>query len=114
MTTSHKKSFRDRVHTNLDPAHWPHKGLSSLNKVIAFVVLLCVVSAILETEPLLSTEYATIFTVLNRVFLYLFSVEYLLRVWAMGKTQDRTAGHPKGTADSSPSKQRGECLSVRR
>lgn len=83
--TSPRKTLRIKFHTNIDPACWPRSGLSPFNKIIVIMVLACVTSAVLETEPLLSTEYASTFAILNIFFLYAFSVEYLLRVWAMGE-----------------------------
>jgi len=79
------KMMRKFFHTHLDPTCWPHSGLSPLNKVIVILVLACVMSAVLETEPTLSTAYASSFALLNKVFLYVFSVEYLLRLWVVGE-----------------------------
>ena len=77
--------LRNWLYINLDPLSWPHTGLSLLNKLIAIFVLTGVASAILETEPLLAKEYATSFIIVNKVFLYVFTLEYIMRVWAMGE-----------------------------
>ena len=83
--------MRKSLHIHLDPTCWPHSGLSLLNKIIVMLVLACVVSAVLETEPALATAYSSTFAVLNKVFLYAFSVEYVLRVWTVGE-DDRYTG----------------------
>lgn len=86
QSTKHQKStLRNKIFINLDPVSWPHSGLSPLNKIITLVVLICVISAILETEPIIAKPYATIFSILNDIFLYIFTVEYLFRLWVMGE-----------------------------
>ena len=74
---------RKALYRELDPEAREENGLSWLNKLIAFLVLLCVVSAVLETEPLLSRKFRSTFANLNKLFLYVFTIEYLVRLWVM-------------------------------
>jgi len=84
-------NLRNKLHTHLDPTCWTHRGLSPLNKIIVLLVLAGVASAVLETEPTLSTTYASTFSILNQMFLYAFSIEYVLRLWSVGE-DDRYQG----------------------
>ena len=81
-------SFRKAIYRQLDPEAYREKGLSVTNKLISLLVVMCVISAILETEPLLSGAYAHSFEALNTIFLVVFTIEYLARIWAMSEREE--------------------------
>ncbi|MGO3353907.1 MAG: ion transporter [Halomonas sp.] len=60
-------------------------GLSLLNKVICALILVASFAAILETEPTLRQRAPGLFSVLETAFVVIFTVEYLLRLYAMGE-----------------------------
>ncbi|MGP9807133.1 ion transporter [Halomonas sp. AOP12-C2-37] len=60
-------------------------GLSLLNKVICALILVASFAAILETEPTLRQRAPGLFYVLETAFVVIFTVEYLLRLYAMGE-----------------------------
>lgn len=66
---------------HIDPHAWPQEGLSPFNKIICTAILLSTLLAILETEPVLTENYQSLFFGLNLVFFALFSVELLLRIY---------------------------------
>jgi voltage-gated potassium channel len=57
-------------------------GLSAVNKVIVFVVLLSILGVILETEPTIYDPYTLLFQWFEWVILTFFIIEYALRVWS--------------------------------
>lgn len=79
------RKLKRRLFLNLDTESWPLKGLSPLNRVITVFVLASVFSVILETEQTLITSYHSYFTFANSVFLYVFTIEYIIRFWVMGE-----------------------------
>lgn len=60
-------------------------GLSVTNKVICVLILLAALTAILETEPTLRMLLPYLFPTLEAVFVVIFIVEYLLRLYAIGE-----------------------------
>lgn len=78
-------NIQTRLYTNLDPEKWPHQGLSQVNKIILSLIILSVFVAIIESEPNIKNISLNIFYIFNFIFAVLFSIEYILRVWAMGK-----------------------------
>jgi hypothetical protein len=46
-----KKSLRARLHAQLEPTAWPGEGLSPLNRVIAAVIVLSVLTATWRPSP---------------------------------------------------------------
>jgi voltage-gated potassium channel len=69
----------------LYPPAWTGTGLSPLNTILLLVVLISIVAAILQSEPVVHTAFPTVFRVLTLVFAILFSVEYVVRLWAMAE-----------------------------
>lgn len=76
---------RASLHRQLAPEAWPRAGLSPLNKLICALILLASVAAVLETEPTLRRLAPGLFTTLEAVFVSLFVLEYLLRLYAVGE-----------------------------
>ena len=60
-------------------------GLSMTNKWILGIILFSILVAVMESEPMLSNRYPGAFWFTNILFAVLFSVEYILRLWAIGE-----------------------------
>jgi len=67
--------------TQIDPQSWQREGLSPFNKFICAAILLSTFMAIVETEPVLTVSYPSVFFWLNLLFLAIFSIELLLRIY---------------------------------
>ncbi|WP_163558015.1 ion transporter [Halomonas sp. NO4] len=76
---------RAALHRQLAPEAWPRPGLSPLNQLICVLILLASLAAVLETEPTLRRLAPGLFTTLEVVFVTLFVLEYLLRLYAVGE-----------------------------
>ncbi|GHG69849.1 potassium transporter Kef [Alishewanella longhuensis] len=70
-----------RLTAQIDPQSWQHEGLSPFNKFICFAIILSTFMAIVETEPVLTQGYPQVFFWLNILFLVIFSIELLLRIY---------------------------------
>lgn len=70
-----------RLTIQIDPQSWQSEGLSPFNKFICLAILLSTFMAIVETEPVLTQGYPQVFFWLNILFLVIFSVELLLRIY---------------------------------
>jgi len=71
----------------LYPPAWTGAGLSPLNSVILTIVLLSIVAAIVQSEPVVRSALPGVFTILTLVFAVLFTIEYIIRLWAMAEDQ---------------------------
>ncbi|NQV82578.1 MAG: ion transporter [Rhodospirillales bacterium] len=78
-------TVRARLYRSLDPEAWPTPGLSPLNRAVTTIVFFSIVAAILESEPEVHKVSPEGFALLNIVIVMLFTVEYVLRLWAMGE-----------------------------
>lgn len=65
----------------LEPADWPHRGLSPLNAIICVLIVAASVVAILETEETLVREHEHLFTLCELILGIAFLIEYLVRLW---------------------------------
>ena len=81
-------SMRARVYMHLEPAAWPHKGLSPANRVLAGLILLAVFFAVVETEPVVVERRNTAIATIEAFFTLVFLVEYVLRVWVASEKPD--------------------------
>jgi len=77
--------LRIKLYRQFYPKAWTGQGLSPVNLFIIIFVLASVVTVALETEKSISEPYAEIFQTLNIVFLLVFSIEYITRIWVMGE-----------------------------
>ena len=77
--------MRKQLYTQLDPRAWPNNGLSPLNRIIAVVIVLSVLTAVLETEVTLRMTYSDWFRIANLIFGVLFTIEYVARLYAVGE-----------------------------
>lgn len=76
---------RATLYRQLAPEVWYQSGLSPLNKIICAVIVLASLVALLETEPTLRVLAPELFSALERAFVTLFILEYLLRLYAVGE-----------------------------
>jgi voltage-gated potassium channel len=72
--------FRQALFRQFDPSA-RESGLSIVNRLVIFLILAAVASAVIETEPTISTGKEWLFRVLELAFGVVFLVEYLLRLW---------------------------------
>jgi voltage-gated potassium channel len=82
------RSWRRWLYVNLHPSAWHKRGLSPLNRLIAFAILLAVGLAILQSEPTIHAGNERLFRAAEIVFAVLFLAEYVARVWAEGENPD--------------------------
>jgi voltage-gated potassium channel len=72
-------TLRARVHDSLDPND---RRLTAVEVVIALAIVASVGFAVLETEPLMVGRAKRLFLWAEAVFLLVFGVEYLARIWS--------------------------------
>jgi len=84
-------SLRRFVANSLDPSLKTTPGLSLANKIIMLIIGVSLVFAILETEPLIYRNNETVFLIAEWVFMIVFSVEYIARVWASIENPNHTS-----------------------
>ncbi len=76
---------RARIYRQMDPQAWDRPGLSGVNWTILTLVLISVAVAIVQSERTVRDAIPDIFDGLTALFAVLFSVEYVVRLWAMGE-----------------------------
>ncbi|RUO40091.1 potassium channel protein [Aliidiomarina taiwanensis] len=77
--------LRRLLYKHLEPAGWSRPGLSPANLFISALIVISVVAAILETEPVLRDNYLGLFLWIENSFFIVFLIEYALRVYAVGE-----------------------------
>lgn len=88
-------SLRARVHTLLDA---DDAGTSRAEQFVdtglLLLVILNVVAVVLESVPRLKTNYQAWFTAIELISVYLFTFEYILRLWSA--VENRRYSHKLG------------------
>jgi voltage-gated potassium channel len=79
-------TWRQRAHTQLEPRAWPGGGLSPTNKAVCVLIVLSALVAIVETEPGIHGGHERLFSILNWLFVVLFTLEYGVRLWASAES----------------------------
>lgn len=79
---SRSNEWRHRCFVQLDPSAWRSGGLSPTNRFLTTAIVLSVVIAILDSEPLINQRWGLEMAWLERILGLVFVVEYLLRAWA--------------------------------
>jgi voltage-gated potassium channel len=74
-------SLRRRLHLQLDPRARQARGLSTINRVLAILILVATALAIAETEPVLTRGHMQAFEHAEMALGTIFLVEYLARLW---------------------------------
>ena len=86
---------RQKIHILLHPELGESKADKAINIFIITLIVLNVIAVIVETVPSLHDNYKRYFDLFDQVSVYIFTVEYLLRVWSC--THDpRYSGSFKG------------------
>jgi voltage-gated potassium channel len=75
------RPLRAEVYRQLDPSAWRGKGLSPVNYVIVLLIIVAVVEAVLDTEPLISNGHELLMDRMEFGLGLIFLVEYLARLW---------------------------------
>lgn len=82
-----RPTLRQRLHEQLEPRAWPTRGLSPVNRFLAFFILAGTAVVIAETEPLLAARYGPLFKAVELTLGVVFTLEYGLRIWAVAETE---------------------------
>ena len=77
--------YKAALYRQLAPEARQQLGLSILNQVIGVLILLASLTAILETEPTLRASVPWLFPMLETIFVVVFIIEYLLRLYSIGE-----------------------------
>jgi voltage-gated potassium channel len=77
--------MRRWLYEQLDPAARTEGGLSPINRVVMAVIFVAVTVSVLETESTIVSRSPELFIVIDTIFGSLFTLEYLLRLWAIGE-----------------------------
>ncbi len=62
----------------------PDSKLTNLTRAIYFVILLSIITIVLESEPSISSGNESKFLTLNYIFGFIFLIEYICRLYAVG------------------------------
>ena len=82
MCSKHRPGWLKRaIRAELDP-HETTRGLSKTNKLLCGVILTAVASAVIETEPTISSHHERFFRLLELSFGAIFATELLVRGWS--------------------------------
>ena len=73
------------MYRQMDPLAWEGTGLSPVNSTILSIVVLSILAAVLQSEKLVREAVPFLFDALTALFAVLFTVEYVVRLWAMGE-----------------------------
>ena len=76
-----EQALRKAVYRHLEPAAWPKKGLSPINIFLVVLIIVAVVQAVIETEPLIAQGREQMFDYLELCIGVVFLIEYVARVW---------------------------------
>jgi voltage-gated potassium channel len=74
-------AWRHRFFVHLDPAAWHAGGLSPINRFLTTAIVLSVVIAILDSEPLIHQRWGVWMALVEKCLGVVFIVEYLVRAW---------------------------------
>ncbi len=75
------RSLRLKAYRQLEPTAWPGTGLSPVNLFLVALIVIAVVAAIVETEPMIAGGRELFFEDLELAIGVIFLTEYAARVW---------------------------------
>ena len=75
------KSLRLKAYRQLEPSAWRGKGLSPVNLFLVFLIILAVIEAVIDTEPMISRGREQLLSDIELGLGLIFLVEYAARVW---------------------------------
>lgn len=81
VPTSAHRSWRRRVFVHLEPSAWASGSLSPANRFLTVAIVLSVLIAILDSEPLIHQRWGALLGWTETVLGVVFIAEYLLRAW---------------------------------
>jgi len=73
--------FRKKVYRQLEPTAWRRKGLSPTNHFLVYLIIIAVIEAVLDTEPVISTGRELLLNNIEFGLGLIFLVEYVARAW---------------------------------
>ena len=73
--------FRKKVYRQLEPTAWRRKGLSPVNHFLVYLIIIAVIEAVLDTEPVISTGRELLLNNIEFGLGLIFLVEYVARAW---------------------------------
>lgn len=73
--------LRKLTYRQLEPTAWPGKGLSSINKALVALIIIAVVEAVIDTEPVISSGRELLLNDIEFSIGLIFLIEYLARAW---------------------------------
>lgn len=79
-----RETLRARVYAQLYGAG--NRGLTTTQRVLATLIVVSVLITVLGTEHTLVTQWPRLFTGASALFAAIFTMEYLVRLWAVGAT----------------------------
>src|SRR6476661_4669561 len=89
-------SLRKSAYRQLEPGAWPGKGLSPVNFALVVLILIAVIEAVLDTEPMITHGREQLFADIEFGIGLIFLVEYVARLWvAVESPQFKAARAPR-------------------
>ncbi len=79
--------MRAFIYKQLWPSAWDREGLSPTNKIIVCLIIAASILFVIETEPAIREGSSLFFVYAELFFTTVFSIEYVLRVWAAGENE---------------------------
>ena len=73
--------FRRKLYRQLEPTAWRRKGLSPVNHFLFYLIIIAVIEAVLDTEPVFSTGRDNLLNGIEFILGSIFLVEYVGRAW---------------------------------
>ena len=73
--------FRKTLYRQLEPSAWRRKGLSPINHFLVYLIIIAVIQAVLDTEPVISTGRELLLNNIEFGLGLVFLAEYAARAW---------------------------------
>ena len=73
--------LRKKAYRQLEPTAWRRKGLSPVNQFLVYLIIIAVIEAVLDTEPVISQGREFLLDNIEFGLGLIFLVEYVARLW---------------------------------
>ena len=73
--------LRKKAYRQLEPAAWRRKGLSPVNHFLVYLIIIAVLEAVIDTEPVVSEGRELLLNNIEFGLGLIFLVEYVARLW---------------------------------
>ena len=73
--------LRQKAYRQLEPTAWRRKGLSPVNHFLVYLIIIAVIEAVLDTEPVISRGRELLLNNIEFGLGIIFLVEYVARAW---------------------------------